>query len=431
MADVVTDLGQLNGWFKYKYGPFFDNIPAVEKITSRLGRIRKSQQVGRGFLFPVELVLPQGVTYSRTGQGAFTINDAIAGESQEVTVDGSQIIVNDVLSYEAAAKAQSEGDEAFGDAAGRMMKRLQKSGHKRVELDMWYGQASWGQITSGTGATTNRVYVLSTASFAPGIWIAMKNATLDVIDSVTTPGNWYTSNAPMIVTAVNLAARSITVTGNATDLTAIDGAIAGGAFILPRGATSWTNSTTFVAWNSMVGVDKIAITNSGNLFGVSTTYELFQGNTFDVGSTQLTLKKIYDGVSDASAKLGEEVDLDVFTSFKTFNGLASDQASLRRYGAEVKNAENGAKEITFFGLSGKLKVIPYSIVKEGEAYALPLDRFMKVGAMDLGFNVPGRGEQFFENVPTKAGYRLQMYASLAIVTGTPGGVTKFTNIVNQ
>ena len=46
MADVVTDLGQLNGWFKYKYGPFFDNIPAVEKITSRLGRIRKSQQIG-------------------------------------------------------------------------------------------------------------------------------------------------------------------------------------------------------------------------------------------------------------------------------------------------------------------------------------------------------------------------------------------------
>ena len=431
MADVVTDLGQLNGWFKYKYGPFFDNIPAVEKLTSRLGRIRKSQQIGRGFLFPVELVLPQGVTYSRTGQGAFTINDAIAGESQEVVVDGSQIIVNDVLSYEAAAKAQSEGDEAFGDAAGRMMKRLQKSGHKRVELDMWYGQSNWGQITSGTGSSTTRTYVLATASWAPGLWIAMKNATLDVVDSTVTPGNWYTSNAAMIVTAVNLAARSISVSGNATDLTAIDGAIAGGAYIVPRGAMAWSNSTTFTAWNSMVGVDKISLTNSGNLFSVSTAYELFQGNTFDCASSQLTLKKIYDGVSDSSAKLGEETELDVMVSFKTFNGLASDQASLRRYNADIKEAENGTKTISFYGLSGKLNITPYAVIKEGEAFSLPIDRFMKVGAMDLGFNVPGRGEQFFENVPTKAGYRLQMYASLAIVTGTPGGVTKFQNIVNQ
>lgn len=425
MADVVTDLSQLNGWFKVKYGEFFDLIPAHEKLTSKLGRIRKAERVGSAFKFPVDLVLPQGVTYSRTGQGAFTISDAVAGEMSEASVDGSQVVVNDVLSYEAAAKAQSEGEEAFGDSAGRVMKRLQKSGHKRIELDMWYGQKTLGTLSAISGTSTTRTFTISAATWAPGIWVGMKNARIDVWDTAAFGDLLTDSATDCIITAVDIANRQISVSGDSADLGDIDTGIGSSPVIVFKGTV--VNSTTY---NSMVGVDKICTTSGGTLFGVTQT-ELFTANSYDVGSTQLTLKKIYDGVGDSAAKLGEESDLDVWVSIPTFNGLAADQASLRRYGAEVKNAENGARSLVFSGPTGNLNVLPYTLIKGGEAFAMPTDKLFKVGAMDLGFNVPGRGEQFFENVPNKAGYRLQMYAHLAIACAAPGGMTKFTGIVNS
>lgn len=420
MSDVVTDTTKLNGWFKYKYGKFQDAIPASEKLTSQLGKITKTERIGRKFLFPVELALPQGATYAAAGAGAFTINGAIAGVMAEASVDGSQIVVNDVLDYESAAKAVAQGEEAYGDAAGRVMKRLTKAGHKRVELSMWYGQTNIGIGSSVSGTSTTRTWVLTTASWAPQIWIGMQNMLIDIYSSSTLVTKRTSTAGGTSVTTVNVSARSLVITGVAGELTTLDSDTAP-AFV-PYASVG----------NDMAGVDKIVTTASGSLFGIAVTNEMWAGNTFDVGSQALTLKKIYDGDTDAAAKFGEG-KRTIFTSLKTWANLGADQASMRKYDAKYSSdkAENGFRSITFFGQTGELEIVPYGVIKEGEAYSLPLDQWMKIGSQDLSFNVPGRGEQYFENLPTSAGYRIQMYAMLAIICGQPGGCTKYTNIVNS
>lgn len=438
MSDVVTDTTALNGWFRVKYGKFMDVIPASEKLTAKLGKVTKAQQIGKQFQFPIELALPQGVTYKRSGQGAFTINDAVAGVMDEVVVDASQIIINDVLDYESAAKAQSAGDEAFGDAAGRVMKRLQKSGHKRIELGMWYGQTNLGIITAISGTSTTRTLTISTATWAPGIWIGMGRGgasaggmPIDIYASFTYPATFGTlltnSATTCYVTSVNVSNRTIAIVGDSGDMTDVDSNV-GTAVITPTAAVESSGT----AFNEMVGLDKMCKTSTGDLMSVSTTAEMWQANVFSVGSTALTLKKIYDGTTDGAAKYGEG-KLSMFVSLKTWANLASDQASMRKYDAKYseEKAENGFRSLEFMGQTGSIEIIPYSIIKEGEAFCFPIDMLLKIGAQDLSFNIPGRGEAYFENVPNKAGYRLQMYSNLAIVPMTLGGFTKFEGIVNS
>ena len=106
MSDTATTVSQLNGWFKPKFGKFQDIIPEVAKFVGSIGPLVKAQKVGKDFEFPVELSLPQGVTYAAAGDGAFAFEDTIPGEMKNATIDGSQIVVTDILDYESAAKAK-------------------------------------------------------------------------------------------------------------------------------------------------------------------------------------------------------------------------------------------------------------------------------------------------------------------------------------
>ena len=421
MADVVTDVSKLNGWFKSKHGTFQDNIPDVAKFTGGLA-FTKAQRVGRNFNFPVELSLPQGVTYAAAGAGAFDFEDAVAGEMKEATIDGSQIVVQDVLDYESAAKAVAEGDEAYGDAGERMVRRMRKSGHKRIELSAWYGQTTLGKVGAASTSGSTRVLTISDDTWAAGIWTGMKNMKLDV-DTDGTFATQINTNAAMTITKVDVANKQITVSG------ADYASILAGHYLVPR------NSVTFggtPAHKQMAGLDKI-ITNTGTLFGISASdYELWAGNSFAVGSVPLTLKKVNDAVCDPVSK-GLDEEATVWVSTRTWGNLCSDQAAMRKYDAQYTSskATNGFRALTMFSQNGELKIMPHTIIKEGEAWIATTERFLKIGAQDLGFNVPGRGEQYFENLSAKAGYRLMAYAHLAIICGAPGMCTKLTGIVNS
>jgi hypothetical protein len=150
MSDTVTDVSKLNGWFKSKYGKFQDIIPEVAKFMGQIGPLVKAEMIGKDFKFPVELSLPQGVTYAAAGAGAFEFEDVIAGEMKEAVIDGSQVLVSDILDFESAAKATKEGEEAYGDAGERLIKRIRKSGYKRLELSAWYGQRWLATVVSAS-----------------------------------------------------------------------------------------------------------------------------------------------------------------------------------------------------------------------------------------------------------------------------------------
>ena len=433
MADTATTVTKLNGWFKSKYGKFQDNIPEVAKLNGMLGQIVKAQKVGKNFNFPVELSLPQGTTYAAAGDGAFAFEDTIPGEMKEATIDGSQILVSDILDYESAAKAVEEGEEAYGDAGERMVRRMRKAGYKRIELSEWYGQSNLGVINTlpaSTGTSTKAVQ-LTTASWASGIWTGMKNMRLQVYNSALSTLKGAASTW-IQVDAVNVSTRTLTLTGKNS---------AGDADTAWTGGTAAATSDVLVPKGSvgkdMAGVDKI-VTNTGSLFGIdAASYELWAGNTFSCGSVAFSLKKLQDAIADAVGK-GLQEKATVFVNPKTWANLCSDQAAMRKYDASYSDgkAKNGFRSLTMYSQNGELEITPHTIIKEGEAFIIPVDRFMKIGAQDLSPNVPGRGEAYFDNATNSsgqslAGYRLMMYAHLAIICGAPAYTTKVTNIVNS
>lgn len=433
MADTATTVTKLNGWFKSKYGKFQDNIPEVAKLNGMLGQIVKAQKVGKNFNFPVELSLPQGTTYAAAGDGAFAFEDTIPGEMKEATIDGSQILVSDILDYESAAKAVEEGEEAYGDAGERMVRRMRKAGYKRIELSEWYGQSNLGVINTlpaSTGTSTKAVQ-LTTASWASGIWTGMKNMRLQVYNSALSTLKGAASTW-IQVDAVNVSTRTLTLTGKNS---------AGDTDTAWTGGTAAATSDVLVPKGSvgkdMAGVDKI-VTNTGSLFGIdAASYELWAGNTFSCGSVAFSLKKLQDAIADAVGK-GLQEKATVFVNPKTWANLCSDQAAMRKYDASYSDgkAKNGFRSLTMYSQNGELEITPHTIIKEGEAFIIPVDRFMKIGAQDLSPNVPGRGEAYFDNATNSsgqslAGYRLMMYAHLAIICGAPAYTTKVTNIVNS
>ncbi len=419
MADTATTVSKLNGWFKDKHGKFQDLIPDVAKLEGMIGPLVKAQKLGRNFLFPVELSLPQGVTYAAAGDGAFAFEDTIPGEMKEATIDGSQIVVSDILDYESAAKATEEGDAAYGDAGERLIKRMRKAGHKRIELSMWYGQTWLATIASATTSGSTRVCVINTAEWATGIWTGMKNMRVDVYTTSALSSKVGTG-ATLVVNSVDVANRTITLSG--TDYASVLAT----HYIVPRNSVG----------KDMAGVGKI-VTNTGSLFGIdASSYELWAGNSFSCGGQAFTLKTLQDAISDAVGK-GLDEKATCFVSTRTWNNLCTDQAALRKYDASYgPKATNGFRSLSMVSQNGELEICPHTVIKEGEAWILPVDRFMKIGAQDFGFNVPGRGEEYFDNATNSsgqalAGYRLMGYGHLAIIHGAPGMCTKVTSIVQS
>lgn len=418
MADVVTDQTKLNGWFKSKQGKFQDIIPEVAKFYGTLGPLVQAEKVGKDFKFPVELALPQGVTYAAGGAGAYEFEDAIAGEMKEALIDGSQISITDIIDFESAAKAMKEGDEAYGNAGDRLVMRMRKAGLKRLEMATWYGQRWLGTVASATTVSGRRACVLDTAEWATGIWAGMRNMRLDVYSDSTLVTK-ITSTTYVSIYSISVSTRTLTLAG--TDFASIDT----GHYLVPYNSVG----------KDMAGIGKI-ITNTGTLFQIDASlYELWAGNEFDCLSAAFSLKKLQDAIADAVGK-GLDEKVQCYVSPRTWANLCSDQAALRRYSAEMTKGTNGFRRLEMFSQNGELEIIPHTIIKEGECWLLPQSRFMKIGAQDLGFNYPGKEGQYFEQATSStgkklAGWQLMAYAHVAAICGAPGMCTRVKNIVNN
>lgn len=423
---VVTTVTKLNGFFKNKYAPKLkDIIPDVAKVAGRIP-FSKAERIGSKYVQPVELALPQGATYAAAGDGAFDLEDAYAGEMQPAELNGNQFVFRDTLDYESAAKAVSEGEEAYGSAAGRLVKRLTKATYKRLELSFWYGASNNGLGAVGSIATVAAggvvVLQMSTASWAPGIWTGMKNMGVDVYGLTGgVPTTKRTATTVARISKVDIKNKRLTLTGTQADLAAIVAT----DVIVPRGA--WGKE--------MVGIDRICSYDgtSGTLFGIDGgQYELWTSNVYAAGGAALTLSKLDDAICDAVGK-GLEEDVTVFVSVRTWKDLVKEYNNLRRFSEKAGTSKlaQGTKAIELYSQNGRMTIEPHTVIKEGEAFAIPLSHFKKVGATDVTFNVPDRGDEFFRHMESKAGYELRCYANLALLCTAPAFCTKITGIVNS
>ena len=384
-------------------------VPSFAKL-SKLITFKKEKQTGRYFEQPVQVSLEHGFSY--TNNSVVTLSTEVAAGFLEAQVDGKEIILQTAVPHLQAAKMTSSS-RAFAKAATIIYESMLASAHKRLEVGILYGQSAEGIgiVLSNTAGAL----VLTVASWSTGIWSGMKNAVLEVF----APAGGAQRNGDLVITDVNVGSRQITVSGTSA-------AVVAGDVVFFKGART----------GDMVGLEKI-ITNTGTLYNISAaTEELWKGNTYSAGAAALNASKILAAAAVAAGR-GCAEEMVAIVSNVTFGNLASDAAALRVYDGPGKpSGENGADELTFYGPSGKVKVIAHMFCKDGEAYIFPEKHVSRIGSSDIEFSIPGAGPQEGEmNLwfvdPSTNSQKIRLYSHQTVFVDMPAFCTKITNIVNS
>lgn len=433
MASVET-LTTLNGNFKQVYGKKIKDLVPESDILYRNDRIKfveKSGREGIQFNQPVLLSLPSSATWGLNGP---TLNAPIAMQMGNAVVAGSAITMRDVLSYDAAARAASS-EAAFEGTVGLVLRTLFKAHGKFAEIDLLYGN---GTVTSGIslcqstsltqagGAGTNVTLTVTYGTWAPAIFSGFQNAMLDAYQA----GVKVNSNAMFQIVSINVTPVSstvggtITLTGNATDLNSLV-ALTGGVAI----DFYWGGAYG----NNMVGLSGI-LQNTGSLFGINAaTYDLWQANTFDCASTQLTFSKVQQATAIGVARGLDEAVMALMSPI-TFSDLVNEQAGARRYDSSYseKKNENGSEALTYWGPSGKIEAVPHMFVHQGEAFIVPPAECVKVGPLDhISPTLPGIDGDIFFQSPTQASYEVRLFSDFALLNNMPAKSTYVKSITNS
>ncbi len=354
------------------------------------------------------LAYPQGFTHAASGDGAFTLQDAIAGTMKDAQVQGSQIVLKEQIDYELISRAL-KGRNAFRDSVGLVIENMQKSFRKRLEASLWYGQSGIGTVAS---LATNTI-TITTAEFAPYIWAGSEGMLIEVFNGTTSRGT-------ATITAVDIDARTIT-------LNSAPGGTTGGDLLFFASANSGSS-----VFKECVGIHKILTTTSGTLFNVNVgTYGLFKGTTYSLGSVAASFAAIRKGISKAVNK-GLMEDLKIYVNPKTWDDMMTDLAALRRLpDSKYEKYSIGAEAIEYYAQNGKAEIVPCGFVKEGYAYGLSVDHWKRVGAVDVVFGDPMFQDQIFFHIPTKAGVEMRAYTNQAIFSDSPAKSIAFSGIVNS
>jgi hypothetical protein len=418
MPSVAESISTLDGMFKQQYPQGVpDLIPGSVKLQKLVKFVGSDLQLGDSYVQPVRLTYPTGFTHAASGSGAFALSDSIPGQTKKATVDGSQILLRDQVDMESAAKAANGSKQAFDSIDNLTMEGLQKSMRKRIECELFYGSYSMGKISAISGSGTSYTFTIDTAHWAPGVWSGIEGCYFDAYSALSS-GTKRNSNAVIVLSSVNIDNKTISVTGNSTDLAAVTV----GDFLYFYGAYS----------NEMKGLHYILANTSASLFNITaSSYSLWQATSYAISSAPFSFGAVKKATAKAIGK-GADEDLTFFLNPSAWDDAMTDVAALRRTDkGEVSKVVIGANEIEFNCQGLKISLVPSIYVKEGFAFGVSEPYIKRVGACDVTFNMPGFGDQIFFTLPSNAGIEARCYTHQALFTEAPAKMVYISGIVNN
>lgn len=451
-------LSALSGNFKTVYHKeMLDLVPDECKLVKEVP-FESKERVGDHWEVPVILQDEQGFVYAGSTDDGFDTPLPISMKTQPAKVDGYQTLLASEIGYAAAAKSAAGGTAAFKEVTQLKVQNMVRSHRKRLEISCWYGRSPLAVISAKTNVdATHETLTFSAASWAPGMWVGRDNGTEvsfydpasnhmtvvanSEITNILVKGNYQ-------ITAVDPDARTITVTGVALDITALDsitlshnvGIYFRGSFIGSFGGSPAVQDMLGVA-GQVSGFDISSagvITQDASRFNIDpTAFNLWKGTRFDCGSQALTFQKVQQAISKAVGR-GLDEDVTLWVSPATWSDLMNDMMALRKldnsYSKRV--VETGSHELEFYTQNDiTVTVRSHAVIKAGEAYILPHSHLMRVGAWDISFSRPGGGPNgsggdIFFDIPTRTSYGFRSYGHQAIVLTAPAKAIILQNIVN-
>lgn len=401
-------VGNLNGFFKEVYAEkLHELIPEGLKLVNLIKFIAKDKMGGNLFHQPVILGMEHGVTFASSDDDAFNLNPAVAGVIKDAQVRGNPMVMRSLLGYVAASRA-ANGKNAFMDATKYLVANMLRSMSKKLEIHLLYGQKGYGTVA--TGGVSGSQITVTTSEWAPGIWAGAEGMPIEILDAAGT-----TSRGEFTITSVNMETRVLTLNASAATAGVLDTDV-----IYHKGAFG----------NEFAGIHKI-LENTATLFNINAgTYNLWKGNSYPVAGA-LSFQKVSKGISRPVEK-GLDSKITLMVNPRGWADLLQDLAALRRLDETFSSAqvEQGSKSIKFFSQNGDIEIVPSIYVKEGYAYGLCVEEWMRVGSSDITFKRPGQGEEFFRDLENSAAYELRLYTDQAVFCMSPGKNVLYTGIVN-
>lgn len=413
-------VSQLDGLFKNAYGDQVENlIPDGVTLYNLVPFSPKEKMLGNLYNQPVILGSEQGFSYGGTAGDAFTLNNAIAGQVKNASVQGYEFLLRSSISYGSISRSMHSAT-AFKDATKLVVANMVKSFAKRIEVIMWHGTKGIGTVAAHSAG----VITVTTAEWAPGIWSGSVAMQVELYDETAT-----SSLAVAAISAVNLEGRTVTLLGADDPLTGPEQTAVDAALGTANVIRLWHKSAR---GNEFKGLHAI-ITEASSLFGINpSSFDLFKGVEYNAAGA-LSFSKIQKAISLGVAK-GLDSDVMCFVNPRTWDNLMTDQAALRVYDSKysVETLENGAKALTFYSQNGKVEIKSCIYIKEGQAFVVPnpKEHFLKIGSTDVTFRLPGGNDRFFRELDNAAGVELRAYSDLALFTAEPGKCILMYGIVN-
>lgn len=378
----------------------------------------KSKHPGASYESAVPLSREWGFTFNSDGS-AFALAAARNATYSRASLGLTSLVMRGQISY--AALERTVGDRAaFAEATAVHVKNLTESMSNIVEHELLYGQKSIAEFsaTPASGQIT-----ITAASWAEGFWVNAIGMPFDVFVLESSAAATNTVGA-LVVSGVDAVNRIITFTGDAADLAAVDALTTG--FVYFRSVKTGASS-----FNDSQGID--AFVTASTIFGISTaTNSLWKPRTYSAGSADLTLAKIQRGLA-SSVNAGLMEDVCLLANPATWANLSQELSGLRSldYSYDPAKNKNGQRVVEYYSQNGKIEVVAHPYVKQGEAFAFPKKKALRIGSRDIGFGAPGAGkdEPLF-HLESTAAVEFRMFTDQALFFSKPSLITKFTNIVN-
>lgn len=371
-------------------------IPTSTVLMQRI-KYRNELELGKKAVFDVQLSHEHGFT---VGSGELTLNNAIAQVSANAEVDCGQIVLRSRVSYDLIERAKSS-KTAFARFNEDKFIPMVESFRKREEIYAIYGRDGLGEVLSNTAGAL----VITVPSWCPALWLGTEGL---IIEAFTTKAAAATQhNTDLTVTGVNTTTRTVTVSGTSA-------AVVAGDHLYYKG------DRTTTAHNAPVGLMTIA-RNTGALYSINAAnYALWAANSYDAGTSTLTLAKILGAAAKAADK-GCDEKLTCLVPVSAFQNLVSDQSSLRKYDGSYNKSkmENGAESITFYGATGAIEILPYMYMKQGEFLMFPERHVSRIGFSEMK-NQIGKGGDIVFDLENSTAKEMRLYAAWTVFCDRPG-----------
>lgn len=385
--------------FKKVYGDISNLVPEGYKIQEAI-KFSQKERVGESYNEAVVLTNETGYTLGGSAGDIFDINPAVAGTVQQASISPYVSVLSSVVPWSVLSRSAQGGERAFIDGTKHIVKNNLTSHMSLIETLCLYGQSAEGlglvsyatatyrnvSLSTGTGTvggvaftngvnTASKVIMFAPGQFASGIWVGKEGMAIKQV--VVSSGAISGSGKLVSVDSENGLIY--------VDFTPVVATAVGSHKIVLDGMD---------ASKEFVGMQKI-LTNTGSLFGISAStssgYSLWRGSQTTLSATLLTFARIQSAAANASNRGGLDQDVSVYCNPRTFANLVNAESARRVYDKSFSSSEfdNGAEAIKFYYSGGSLSVSGHRYVKEGEAYGLCMDTWLRSGSSDVSLKVPG------------------------------------------